>query len=257
MDLGAQGHPRFEFKGSQRVLEFSKARPIKNAVPPYFSKSVSELTPITKGPILRGGQKEMKTVHALLLSFLLMAVGAFAQQQPTGTQQDSKTAATPKAVKKSVSKKNRKEKKEEKEVAGEAEQETLPPALSEHLKKLAQTVPVNGGLSSPGGLAHQEFIHRAYPDTNIPMARIDGARSGHAGMAGRNFWSDRPGQWESFGPSLALYPLTPLRNFSVYVPNAYPAASRTTALALSSYCQADKCTLWAGPAGGGIWRTRD
>jgi hypothetical protein len=200
----------------------------------------------------------MKTVYVLLLSFSLMAAGAFAQQQPASTPQDPKPAIAPKPAKKSVTKKKaRKEAKEQKEVAAESEEDALPPSLSEHLKKLAQAVPPNGGLSNPGELAHREFMHRAYPDTTIPMERIDRARVGHANMAGRNFWSDRPGAWQSFGPSIALYPFTPLRNFESYVPNAYPAASRTTSLALSHNCTPGRCTLWVGPAGGGVWRTRD
>jgi len=202
----------------------------------------------------------MKKVYALLLCFFLTAMGALAQQQPGSTQPDSKSATTSKSVKKSAPKKKgtkvQKQRKEEQDVVGEAEQDTFPPLLTERLKKLSQTVPVNGGLSRPGGLAHQEFLHRAYPDDKIPVERLQAARNGHTDIGGRDFHRDRDGQWETFGPSLALYPLTPLRNFSVYVPNAYPAASRTTALALSSNCREDKCTLWAGPAGGGIWRTR-
>jgi hypothetical protein len=197
----------------------------------------------------------------LFLCILLTGIGAVAQQQPGSTPPDSKSATTSKQVRKSADKKKgqkvQRRQKEEKEVAGEAEQDTMPPLLGERLKKLAQTVPGNSGLSGPAGLAHQEFMHRAYPDTKIPVERLQAARDGHTNISGRNFHKDRDGHWESFGPSLALYPLTPLRNFTVYVPNAYPAASRTTALALSSHCRADKCTLWAGPAGGGIWRTRN
>jgi hypothetical protein len=200
----------------------------------------------------------MKTVYALLLSILLMAAGAFAQQQPSSTQQDSKSVDAPKAVKKLASKKKaRKAQKEQKELAGEVEHDAMPPALSEHLRKLAETRIGNGGLSGPGGAAEEAFQQRAYPDTDIPLERILGARAGHANISGRNFRDDRPGRWESFGPSFALYPLTPLRNFTVYMPNNYPAGGRTTSLALSSHCRADRCTLWVGPAGGGIWRTRD
>ena len=197
----------------------------------------------------------MKTVNLLLLCFFLMAAGAFAQQQPSSSPQDARSASAPKAVKKAKSKKRIQ--KEQKEVAAESEQESLPPLLSERLKKFSQTVPDNGGLSSPGGLAHQEFMHRAYPGTTIPADRIEGARAAHAAMAGKDFSHDTLGPWQSFGPSYALYPFTPLRSFASYIPNAYPAASRTTAMALSSHCRADKCTLWVGPAGGGIWRTRD
>ena len=47
----------------------------------------------------------MKTVNALLLCFFLMAAGAFAQQQPSSSPQDARSASAPKAVKKAKSKK--------------------------------------------------------------------------------------------------------------------------------------------------------
>lgn len=194
---------------------------------------------------------------ALVLSLLLPFAGAFAQQ-PAVSSSDSKPASTPTVAKKSVSKKKvGKEANEQKKEAGETEKETLPPLLSDRLKKFSQAVQPDGGLSNPGGLAHQEFLHRAYPDTKIPIERILDERAAHANIAGRNSLSNRAGQWESYGPSYALYPFTPLRNFTSYVPNAYPAASRTTSLALSPVCTPASCTLWAGPAGGGVWRTRD
>ena len=173
---------------------------------------------------------------ALVLSLLLPFAGAFAQQ-PAVSSSDSKPASTPTVAKKSVSKKKvGKEANEQKKEAGETEKETLPPLLSDRLKKFSQAVQPDGGLSNPGGLAHQEFLHRAYPDTKIPIERILDERAAHANIAGRNSLSNRAGQWESYGPSYALYPFTPLRNSTSYVPNAYPAASRTTALALSPAC---------------------
>jgi hypothetical protein len=200
----------------------------------------------------------MRTVYALLLCILLMAAGAFAQQQPSSNPQDSKPTSTTKAVKKAKAKKNQKELKEAKEEAREMEQEAKPPALSEHLKKLARTIPPNGGLGNPGSAADEQFKQLAYPDTDIPLERIVGARAAHADLLTRNTSAVSSGlHWNSFGPTLALYPFTPLRNFTLYVPNAYPAAERTTSLALSPSCTLSSCTLWAGPAGGGIWRTRD
>jgi hypothetical protein len=194
---------------------------------------------------------------ALALGLLLPFAGAFAQQ-PTASSSDSKPVSTSKGEKQSVSKKKvGKEARERKKKAGAEEDETLPPLLSERLKRFAQTVQPNGGLSDAGGLAHQEFMRRAYPDTNIPIERILAERAAHASIAGRNFSDNRSGQWESYGPSYALYPFTPLRNFTSYVPNAYPAASRIPSLALSPGCTPGNCTLWAGPAGGGVWRTRD
>jgi hypothetical protein len=197
----------------------------------------------------------MKPVYALLLCLLLLKAVVFSQQ-PTRSPQDAKPANVNKSSKKAQS--GNKERHAQKEAAAtEQENEALPPLLSERLKKLAQALQPNGGLSDPGGLAHQEFMHRAYPDTQIPLERIVAERSAHASIAARNFSDSRHGQWVSYGPSLALYPFTPLRNFGLYVPNAYPAASRTTSLALSPHCRPEKCTLWAGPAGGGVWRTRD
>jgi hypothetical protein len=195
----------------------------------------------------------IKTIHFLLACLLLVAAGSTAQQQPTAKSSDSKDASPTRSVKKAKpTKHNSKEPKEQKEV------ESLPPLLSERLKKLSQTtLQPDGGLSDPGELAHRQFMHRAYPDTQIPVERILAERAAHAAIATKDFSQSRHGKWESYGPSLALYPFTPLRNFTNYVPNAYPAASRTTSLALSQDCTESSCTLWVGPAGGGVWRTRD
>src|ERR1700675_3252154 len=127
------------------MLQLSKANSAQKSASRFCSQPILEAPPLETRPILRGGHKEMKTVYALLLSILLMAAGAFAQQQPTSTQQDSKSVDAPKAVKKSASKKKaRKEQKEQKEVAGEVEHDAMPPALSEHLRKLAETRIGNG-----------------------------------------------------------------------------------------------------------------
>jgi hypothetical protein len=192
----------------------------------------------------------MKKVYALLvcLCLLFTIADAIAQQQSANSSDSNSTAA--KSVKKAKSKKNL---KEQKEAAGQKENETLPPLISERLK----TVQPKGGLGDPGGLAHQEFMHRAYPDTTIPIERIAGERSAHAAISSRAFSKSTVSQWQSYGPSLALYPFTPLRNYTNYVPNAYPAASRTTSLVLSTDCTPSNCTLWVGPAGGGVWRTND
>jgi hypothetical protein len=195
----------------------------------------------------------MKKFPLFLASLLIVAVGVFAPQTQSPAPQNSKSAATTNAVKKSTPGKKATKKSEQEELAADG----MPMALSQHLKELAKTIPPNGGLSGPEGAAESEFAHRAYPDTDIPVERIVGARSSHASLKSRDLEGDMPGEWQSFGPSEALYPFTPLRNFTLYVPNAYFAASRTTSLALSSRCDQARCTLWAGPAGGGIWRTRN
>ncbi len=200
----------------------------------------------------------MKRIYALFFVLLLLTAGTLAQQESGANSSTSKSIGTSATVKKSVSKKKTvTAAKKRKMKDQEAEKEALPPLLSERLKKFAQSVPPHGGLGDAGELAHQEFMHRAYPDTQIPIERILGEKAAHANIVARNFSDQRNAQWESYGPSLALYPFTPLRNYTLYVPNAYPAASRTPSMALSPVCTRENCTLWIGPAGGGVWRTRD
>ena len=77
------------------------------------------------------------------------------------------------------------------------------------------------------------------------------ARSDNGGPGGHG-----NGQWVFAGPSEALYPFEPLRNWSNYVPNTYVAAGRTTAIAIDDRCN-KHCTAYVTAAGGGIWRTND
>lgn len=136
-----------------------------------------------------------------------------------------------------------------------------PAALSQHLERLAQTVPGNGGENpeGPGSADEVAFLQRAYPDTDIPLANIEAARAAYDSIIGRGFpqGKGRPGTWVSVGPKLALYPATIFRSSYSYVPAAYLAGGRTTSLGIGPDCQPGRCTLYAGPAGGGIWRTRN
>jgi hypothetical protein len=123
-----------------------------------------------------------------------------------------------------------------------------------------QTIPGNGGESENGaaGAAEDAFQQRAFPDTDIPLERILAARSAAADVNSRFArGKGRPGTWVTVGPNEALYPLSPFRTSSLYVPNKYDAASRTTTLAISPICVPGNCTLWATPAGGGVWRTKN
>jgi len=153
----------------------------------------------------------------LVLSLLLAASGVFTQQSLAKTSpSDSKAGKASKAAKRSHSKKeSQKELKEQRTETAEADGDSKPAGLSEHLKKIARTVPPDGGLNSPGDASDAAFLRRAYPDKDIPLERILGARAAHENIKGRGFREDRGGEWETFGPSLALYPLTPLRNFLV------------------------------------------
>ena len=62
-----------------------------------------------------------------------------------------------------------------------------PPALAKHLAKLRQALPPNGGmaLEGPGGAAGGEFAERAYPDSTISVAEMEGARDAFAAATSR------------------------------------------------------------------------
>ncbi len=136
-----------------------------------------------------------------------------------------------------------------------------PRALARHLEKLRETIPGNGGESAegPGSAEEAAFAARAYPLEDIPLSRFEAARSANARLVGRGFpqGKGQPGTWVSVGPSHALYPASPFRSSGSYVPAAYAAGGRTTSMAIAPSCVPGNCTLWVGPAGGGIWRTRN
>ena len=134
-----------------------------------------------------------------------------------------------------------------------------PPALANHLKRM-QAIPGNGGMSSegPGSAEAEKFLALAFPDEDIPLARLQGARAAAALVRGRfPRGNGRNGGWVTVGPSNALYPATDFRSSFGYVPNAYVAGGRTTAIAIDPNCSLGHCRLWVFAAGGGVWRTKN
>jgi hypothetical protein len=142
--------------------------------------------------------------------------------------------------------------------AAPASKEELPTALAGHIDKLKQSLPGLAGMSKegPGTAADAEFSERAYPDTTISVAEMEGARDAFAAIVGPAGSGDG-GRWRMIGPSRALYPFTEFRNSGNYVPNEYVAGGRTTAIALENNCRSSRCKAWITPAGGGIWRTNN
>jgi hypothetical protein len=135
----------------------------------------------------------------------------------------------------------------------------MPSGLAAHLDKLAQAIPANGGEGNrgPAGADEAYLQALAYPGTDIPLAQLVTARSAASTAKGRSSTKASGAAWVSVGPSTALYPFSPLRTLSLYVPNAYVAAGRVTSVALAPTCQPGNCRLWVGEATGGIWRTDD
>jgi hypothetical protein len=135
----------------------------------------------------------------------------------------------------------------------------MPLAIARHMKRL-QSIP---GLESehpegPGSADAEEFLVRAYPDDDIPLARLDAARAAAGRLKGKfPTGKGRKGTWVTVGPSNALYPFTQFRNSFGYVPNRYVAGGRSTAVAIDPNCRPGHCRLWVFAAGGGVWRAKN
>ena len=204
-----------------------------------------------------------------LLALLLFAVGLLfttasqnvASSNAATVEQSSDTHASdaPIQAKGTAEARSSGQAKVDRDRAGEAD---LPAALGRHLEKLMETIPGDGGEGPASSAAEWRFMARAYPDTDISLDKIEGARAAHAlhlarGFASTNAAAPAASTWVSLGPSSALYPLSVFRTSNNYVPNAYLAGGRTTALAIDPGCIPGNCRLWATPAGGGVWRTDD
>jgi hypothetical protein len=136
----------------------------------------------------------------------------------------------------------------------------MPGAVARHLKRF-EALPGLEGMhpEGPGSAGAERFFAKAYPDSDIPLVRIEGARSAAARLKGKDFprGKGRPGTWVTIGPSHALYPFTEFRSSFGYVPNAYVAGGRATAIAVDPNCRPGHCRLWVFAAGGGVWRTKN
>src|SRR5215469_491841 len=143
-------------------------------------------------------------------------------------------------------------------------QQTMSPALRKHYEKLMEATLGRDREGPVGTAAEWRFMSRAYPGTDISIDKIEGARAAHAqhvadalaerAALGPAAASAAP-TWVSLGPTRALYPFSPFRDFTGYVPNAYEAGGRTTSMAIAPVCVPRNCRLWITAAGGGVWRT--
>ncbi|MEJ3745433.1 sialidase family protein [Actinomycetes bacterium KLBMP 9797] len=135
----------------------------------------------------------------------------------------------------------------------------MPGALGRHLENLRQAAPASSILNreGPASAAEAEFLERAYPDTTIAVAEVDGAKRAFRASDTRAVPQGRAkkGTWEPVGPSHAVYPAEPLRDAFNYVPNEYVAGGRTTSITVNDKCKPGDCRAYITPAGGGIWRT--
>jgi hypothetical protein len=95
--------------------------------------------------------------------------------------------------------------------------------------------------------AQQEAL-RAYPADVVPFVATQNSVSTFTSFKHRG---RGPGTWVSIGPSIAKYPAV-LDQF-LAGGNDYNASGRVTAIALGPCTKNDRCKLYVGAAGGGVW----
>jgi hypothetical protein len=98
--------------------------------------------------------------------------------------------------------------------------------------------------------ALEDYAHRAYPAQDVPMRATLNAITSFRQVRARSMGRPSPGGWELIGPSKADAP-----NLLTFSGAEYFTSGRVTALAIDPGCSNRRCTVWAGAAGGGVWRT--
>ncbi|MGN6332811.1 MAG: hypothetical protein ACTHOD_14340 [Motilibacteraceae bacterium] len=114
------------------------------------------------------------------------------------------------------------------------------------------------------GPAQESYDDNAFPRTAIDPAQTKGSKAafdrsrsrGAAAAIQSSTTASSPevltslGAWQQLGPTGGYVP-----GSVTYTGKAANVGGRTTALAFAPGCTTSKCTLYAGTAGGGLWRT--
>ena len=101
--------------------------------------------------------------------------------------------------------------------------------------------------------AEVEYANRAYPAKDIPFSAILNATTSWTNVRARGVGrgpNAPTSAWTLVGPSTANFP-----DVLTFSGAAYTTSGRITALAVDPSCSTRRCRVWAGAAGGGIWRT--
>jgi hypothetical protein len=111
----------------------------------------------------------------------------------------------------------------------------------------------------PSLAAAEAYAKRAYPATDIPFSATLKARAAFERIKGRTVATTSitrasvaapTAAWTLIGPSTAVDP-----SILTFSGAEYITSGRITALAIDPACSTTTCRVWAGAAGGGIWRT--
>ena len=100
----------------------------------------------------------------------------------------------------------------------------------------------------PGStLEAQQEAQRAYPADSIPDGVAASSLSTYNGLKSKS----GKGSWQSIGPNQAKYPA--LLDQFLAGGKEYTASGRVTAMAIGGCKKTEKCSLYLGAAGGGVW----
>ena len=97
--------------------------------------------------------------------------------------------------------------------------------------------------------AAQEEAQRAYPADSVPLEATFTSQATFAALSKHG--KGEAGSWRSIGPSQANYPAV-LDQFLAGA-KPYTASGRVTALAIGGCKKENRCSLYLGAAGGGVW----
>jgi uncharacterized membrane protein (UPF0136 family) len=133
--------------------------------------------------------------------------------------------------------------------------------ISEKLAQQSGDPEATGEIQN--GPSQESYDQRAYPHKVIDAAQQHGSARAAARVAdrattkqGRDVLADSlqsdvgPASWQAVGPNGGL-----VAHEATYTGNPAHVAGRTTSLATTGACTAGSCTLYAGTAGGGLWKT--
>ncbi len=98
--------------------------------------------------------------------------------------------------------------------------------------------------------ALEDYAHRAYPAKDVPMSATLNAIASFTQVRAMSVGRPAAGAWQLIGPSKADVP-----DILTFSGTEYFTSGRITALAVDASCSTRRCRVWAGAAGGGIWRT--
>jgi hypothetical protein len=97
------------------------------------------------------------------------------------------------------------------------------------------------------GIEQARYEDKAYPNDVITFAQSRGAAAAFDQV--KKMPGGKRTNWQAIGPDRAFVPAE-----VTYTGVANVVSGRITALAVSPACNADDCKIFAGAAGGGIWR---